>query len=109
MDQRKCANLTRRLVLIHVYTYDIHYVPEFIKTLSLLSAPSVVINITALTVTENEILVTWGRPAVVNGILSSYFVQYESIDGGNILLLNSSEEQIILSNLSAFTNYSIKV
>lgn len=71
-------------------------------------APSIVVNFTIQPESEEGIQLFWGPPLKPNGKLSLYFIQLLKPDG-DIVRFNTSELQLVVSNLTAFTNYTVNV
>lgn len=72
------------------------------------SAPSAVNNLTVKTISDSGVHLKWNPPQSVNGMLSLYFIEYETL-GGVVMKMNTSELQLTIDKLEAYTNYSLKV
>lgn len=64
-------------------------------------------NLTLIGISANEIKLSWMPPAIENGILSSYFVEYTNRNTS--VKFDTSNTTITLKNLTAYTNYTITV
>lgn len=72
--------------------------------------PSPPINLEALEVTNNSIVISWNRPLEINGPSLDYQVWFNdkmvNIDTGNTV---ENSTALRLENLASFTNYTISV
>ena len=78
---------------------------------SALEAP---FNVTAVTTSSSNIVVSWSPPEIPNGVILSYIVQYSPVgDSSNISEVaappSASRMRAVLSFLRPSTNYSITV
>ena len=72
------------------------------------SSPEGGVSVTALSSTT--IRVTWGTPAIANGIITGYVVFYwNSTFSGNTTITNASIHQLTVIDLNEFTDYGVAV
>lgn len=72
------------------------------------SSPAGGISVISLSSTSTR--VSWGIPAIPNGIITGYVVFYwNSSFSGNITIANVSLHQWIITGLNEFTDYSVAV
>ena len=75
-------------------------------------APSMPINVTAISINSTSILIMWEQPDPPNGIIHYYRVTYTSAEPGamsNTTNTTDNSTSVIINNLEPFTVYTVSV
>jgi len=69
------------------------------------------LNVRALTMSSTSIFVEWNPPSELdrNGIITHYIVNYSSPDSESSINTTDNATQILVTNLTKYTNYSFTV